>query len=270
MVLGRYAKAGVLVLALVVLVVEGYFLYRWHDRYYYDSSPSAAESAPAFEGTADRGATADVTGDDLKAPEDAASEPNGDDEKPPAAEGPAGEASFVHVATDANSRGDYTYLDHPAINGDPDAVVLVVPAPDRGSAGEGAYDHNIGVWYEPGAKKWAVFNQDRAAVPAGTAFRVVVPRESEGFVERLSSAPSGANGTYLDHPLLNGEPEAVVSVTQNWNPGGGSGVYNDHPVGLDYDTGRGRWLVYNTDLAPMKEGAAFNVGVSRVGPGPRG
>ena len=40
------------------------------------------------------------------------------------------------------------------------------------------------------------------------------------------------------------------------------GGYNDHPRGLEYDTKRNRWLVYNTDLAPMKEGAAFNIGVS--------
>jgi hypothetical protein len=152
----------------------------------------------------------------------------------------AGGSSYVHIATDGNSRGDYTYLSHPAVDGDPSAVVLVEPAPDLGSAGGAAYAHNIGVWYEPGAKKWAIFNQDREAVPVGTAFRVVVPRESEGFVERLASAPAGANGTYLDDPLVNDNPEAVLSVTQNWNPGGGVGVYNDHPVGLDYDGERGR------------------------------
>jgi hypothetical protein len=39
------------------------------------------------------------------------------------------EAAFVHAATDANSRGDYTYLAHPRIDGDPDAVVLAVPSP---------------------------------------------------------------------------------------------------------------------------------------------
>jgi hypothetical protein len=68
--------------------------------------------------------------------------------------------------------------------------------------------------------------------------------------------------TELEDPLVNGNPEAVVSVTQNWNPAGGAGVYNGHPGGVEYDTERGRWLVYNTDLAPMKEGAAFNMGIS--------
>ncbi len=184
-------------------------------------------------------------------------------------EQPAEGVSYVHIATDENSRGDYTYLSDPAIDGDPNAVVLVEHVPDRGRAGGEAYAHNIGVWYEQGANKWAIFNQDRAAVPAGTAFRVAVPRESEGFVERLTSAPSGTYSTYLDHPLLNGNPEAVFSVTQNWNPGGVGGVYNDHPVGVGYDTERGRWFLLNTDFAPMKEGAAFNVGVSDSDEGAR-
>ena len=42
------------------------------------------------------------------------------------------EAAFVHRATDENSRGDYTYLDDPSINGDADAAVFATPTSDRG------------------------------------------------------------------------------------------------------------------------------------------
>ncbi len=177
---------------------------------------------------------------------------------------PAYVASFVHTATDENSRGDYTYLSDPSINGDPNAIVLVEPAPDRGTAEEGAYDHNIGVWYDfrLDRNSWAIFNQDRAAVPPGTAFRVVIPPASESFVHRASGANIVGNITYLDDPLTNGEPDAVLSVTQNWNPGGGVGVYNDHPVGVLYDEDVERWAVYNRDDAPVPNGTAFNVAVS--------
>jgi hypothetical protein len=172
------------------------------------------------------------------------------------------EASFVHRATDANSRGDYTYLDRPSINGDPDAVVLAEPSRDRGGDGEAGYGHNTGVWYEPREEKWAIFNQDLAPVPAGTAFEVVVPPPDEGFVHRTGPDDTFGNVTYLDDPLLNGRPNAEVSVTQNWNPGGGEGVYNDHPVGVLYDRDVGIWFIYNEDGARMPEGAAFNVAVS--------
>jgi hypothetical protein len=176
---------------------------------------------------------------------------------------PAGETSFVHRATEENSRGDYTYISHPSIDGDANAVVLVVASPDRAGEGDTSYDHNIGVWYEfADKKKWAIFNQDRVAVPAGATFEVVVPRGPDSFVHRAGHSNTAGNRTYLDDPLTNGHPDAVVSVTQNWIPGGGGGVYNNHPVGVLYDEGVEKWAVYNRGGAPMPDGAAFNIAVS--------
>jgi len=180
--------------------------------------------------------------------------------------GQAMDTAFVHRAAEENSRGDYTYLTDPNIDGDPNAVVLVTPNPDRESTGDGIYDHNVGVWYEPEAKQWAIFNQDRAAVPAGTTFQVVVPGGPEKFVHRAEPGNIAENSTYLDDPTVNGKPDVIPSVTQNWNPGGGSGTYNDHPVDVRYDAGRQRWAIYNTDDSTMPDGAAFNVAVSGVAP----
>lgn len=166
----------------------------------------------------------------------------------------APEAPVVHRASEENSRGDYTYLSQPDLDGNPNAAVFATP--------EGDYDHNIGVWYEPEKQQWAIFNQDRAPVEAGSTFEVVVPPESERFVHRSSEDNVSAETTYLDDPLVNGKPDAPVSVTQNWNPGGGEGVYNDRPIGVRYDPERERWAVYNGDRSEMPVGAAFNVTVS--------
>jgi sortase A len=103
-------------------------------------------------------------------------------------------------------------------------------------------------------------------VPEGTTFQVVVPGGPERIVHRAGSGNIDENSTYLDDPLVNGEPGAILSVTQNWNPGGGSGTYNDHPVDVRYDTGRQQWTVFNTDGSAMPDGAAFNVAVSGVTP----
>ena len=240
----RYAKAGVLAVALVVLAGEGYFVYQWYDRYHgHDAAASDAGSAANPEPAA---GTKSETARDTKGA------------------GPAGETAFVHRATEENSRGDYTYLGHPGIDGDPEAVILAEPNPEAGNAREGDYGHNVGVWYEPSARRWAVFNQDRAPVAAGAAFKVVVPRRSDGFVHRAAPPNTVGNSTYLDDPLTNGAPDTVLSVAQNWNPGGGEGVYNDHLVGVRYDEEAERWTVYNRDGAPMPAGAAFNVAVSRA------
>jgi len=255
--LGRRTKAAVLVVVLLVLTVEGVLLIRYYGRYYSSAGPgTASSSASTSEGTILEETTAAFDGAPIKVIDDA-------EATDPDARADNEEASFDHRATDANSRGDYTYLDHRRINGDPNAVVLAEPsAAGRGGEGETAYGHNVGVWYEPGAQRWAIFNQDRAAVPAGSAFGVVVPPADRGLVHRAELLNTVGNATYLDDPLLNGKPDAEVSVTQNWNPGGGGGIYNDHPVGVLYDEDVGEWFVYNEDGARMPEGAAFNVAVS--------
>jgi hypothetical protein len=205
--------------------------------------------------------TASETTDEARVPEGTAIESANGGEDPG-----AGGTAFVHRATPENSRGDYTYLDDPSLNGDPNAVVLAAPIPGRGElADSSAYGHNVGVWYEPGRQRWAIFNQDLAAVPAGATFEVAVPPAEERFVHRAARENTVGNATYLDDPLLNGERGAEVSVAQNWNPGGGAGVYNDHPVGVLYDEDVQKWFVYNEDDARMPEGAAFNVAVSGAG-----
>ena len=208
---------------------------------------ASGPGGPTGSGTPE--VTTSETTDDARTAEGTAVETT-DAAEDPEAQG----AAFVHRATDGNSRGDYTYLDDPRTNGDPDAVVLAKPS--------GSYERNIGVWFEPRQERWAIFNQDRAPVPAGSAFEVTVSPADEGFVHRARPADTFGNVTYLDDPLLNGRPGADVSVTQNWNPGGGNGVYNDHPVGVLYDEDADRWLVYNEDGAPMPNGAAFSVAVS--------
>ncbi|MDP9486795.1 MAG: nuclear transport factor 2 family protein [Actinomycetota bacterium] len=84
------------------------------------------------------------------------------------------------------------------------------------------------------------------------------PSES-ALLHRAAPQNTSANSTYLDYPLANENPDAVLSVTQNWNPGGGAGTYNDHPIGVWYDADAERWAIFNQDRSPMPEGAAFNV-----------
>jgi hypothetical protein len=173
-----------------------------------------------------------------------------------------GEAVFIHRATDKNSRGDYTYITKPVIDGDPHAVVLVAPDVKQEGNGAASYAHNIGVWYTPVAHKWAIFNQDLAAVPAGSTFEIVVPATSAGFVHQADPSNTAGNYTYIDSRLTNGQPDAVLQVTQNWNPGGGNGVYNDHPVDVIYDSKLDQWAIINQDGAKLPRGASFNVAVS--------
>jgi hypothetical protein len=178
------------------------------------------------------------------------------------ASGTAYEAPFVHRADQENSRGDYAYTSDPSISGDANALVLVSPVSDPESTVAASYGRNVGVRYEPMAGEWAIFNQDRAAVPARAHFKVVVPPASQSFVHRASLLNAVGSYTYLDNRPTNGQPDAVLSVTQNWNPGDGRSVHNNHPIDTLYDATRREWAIYNRDGAPMPEGAAFNVAAS--------
>jgi hypothetical protein len=98
---------------------------------------------------------------------------------------------------------------------------------------------------------------DEQGEPAsdGAAFDAV-------FIHRATPENISGNSTYLDNLLTNDDPNVILYVTPNWNPGGGvAGTYNEHPVGVWYDSSRQRWAIFNQDCETMPDGAAFNVAV---------
>ncbi len=167
---------------------------------------------------------------------------------------------FVHQATAANISGNYTVIDHPLINGNPNAIVFVTPNWNPGNVGGTYNNHNIGIWYSSSQQKWAIFNQDLAAMPVNAAFNVLVlVPQSDVFVHKATSANSSGHVTYIDHPLSNNDPNAIVFVTPNWNPGGVGGTYNNHNIGVWYSLTNQKWSIFNQDIATMPNDAAFNV-----------
>ena len=81
------------------------------------------------------------------------------------------------------------------------------------------------------------------------------------FVHRTTEENVSQNSTYIDHPISNGNPDAILVVTPNWNPEGSPGIYNAHPIGVWYDSEAQRWAVFNQDLADMPIEGGFNVRV---------
>lgn len=73
------------------------------------------------------------------------------------------------------------------------------------------------------------------------------------------ATPANTYGDYtqLNNSSFNGNPNAVLIVTPNWNPGGIGGVYDNHPIGVFYSAPY--WYIFNEDFAPIPNGAAYNV-----------
>jgi hypothetical protein len=71
------------------------------------------------------------------------------------------------------------------------------------------------------------------------------------------------SGIPIDHPLCNGDPNAIVFVTQlgGFVSGPFSGYFPDdaHPVYIAYVTEISKWCIFNTDGGTLPSSAAFNV-----------
>jgi hypothetical protein len=159
---------------------------------------------------------------------------------------------FVHKATVGNILSHSTVIDYPLTNLNPGGV-------------GGAYDDRpIGVFYD--GSKWRIYNEDGSAMPVGAAFNVFVPTASPGvgvFVQTATGINSGANFTMIDNALANGNPNAILLVTPNYNPGGVGGTNANFPIGVGYvgDVGIGRWAIINQNgvSSPIPPNASFNV-----------
>lgn len=165
--------------------------------------------------------------------------------------------SFRHVSDTNNTVLNRTTLDHPAINGDPNAIVLF------SGTWTAIYNTEInGIYYDPSVQRWKIYNQGGPSqiMTVGVKFNVIVPQTSNKYATFVHKSDPGNTSTYittLNHPGINNNPNAIVFVTSNYNPGGGSGVYNDHNIGVYYNGTK--WCIYNEDKNALPNGAAFNV-----------
>ncbi len=232
-----YVKTIVLVAAAAILAVEGFLVYK----FYQDNSGVGATSS-SLETTMRE----TTTSEEVRSEDGSGSALDG--------------ATFVHSSNPGNTTSNSTFLDNPLVNGNPNAILLVTQVSDPVDIGDNA--HVIGVWYYDRGGRWAIYNQDLAPMSDDAVFNVIALEGAGTVVHRATSSNTVGNSTYLDDPLTNRAPEALLSVTQNWNPGGGAGTYNDHPVAVRYDSGLGKWAIFNRDSAEMPENAAFNVAVS--------
>ena len=169
---------------------------------------------------------------------------------------------FVWTASSGNSVDDYTIIDNPNTNGNPNAILIVTP---RWPPNDVYDNHAIGVWYASG--HWTIFHQDQTGIQAGAAYDVKVYSVGSG-VFRWSAASSTLNGnlTYITNSLIPAGASAKLLVTPVYDA---NDVYDNYPIGTWWSGSS--WTVFNQKAsiaasAPMPANAAFNV-VSVAGSG---
>lgn len=194
------------------------------------------------------------------------SAPNSDGEPPPAPSATPIPASpwFKHVATTDNTSASLTVLNSVLTKGSPKKLVFV--SHNRDGGGKSVLnDRALGVYYT--GSDWSIFNQNDENMPNGASFNVrVKDPSSSAFVHTATKSSVDNSATRISHPATDGKPDAILIVTQVYNPkGAAEGVLNTSPIAVGYDDGA--WWILNQDDADMPLGASFNVEVLSPGSG---
>jgi hypothetical protein len=175
---------------------------------------------------------------------------------------------LVWQPTTASVSGDSTYINNGATNGQAKDLLFITPNLTPGGLNPCpclvSPQPPVGVWYN--GSHWAVFNEDASSMSTFWSYNVlVVPKASKfAFVAKATVANTIGNRTLLNSKLLNGKPNALILVTQDYDPGGAGGVFNDNQVGVRYYKSLKRWGVFNEGGGAMPNGAAFNVLVGQT------
>lgn len=81
---------------------------------------------------------------------------------------------FVHIASEANTRGSLTIIDHPMTNSDPSAILIVTRRMFPIADAAGSNVESFGVGYNAQAEKWMIGQPSSQPITIGAAFNVLV------------------------------------------------------------------------------------------------
>jgi len=160
--------------------------------------------------------------------------------------------AFQHLVTFSSTR---TTLDHPLLNGNPTAIIVVTQTVGP------ANPHPIDVFYNSTQLRWQIWNSDLAKMPLGSVFQVLVVDADSAFVHTTEPTNILVHLTLLDHPSLNGRPDARPIITVHATVDSmGIATTTEENLGTWYDSFTSRWTVFNQDtVAPMPEDLRINV-----------
>lgn len=171
---------------------------------------------------------------------------------------------FTLTTTAANTVSSKSSIDMPGLTGNALAIIVATPI---GSTAE-LNPNPIGAWYYSG--KWNIFNSNHSVMPLGAKYKVQFfkQRGPNQFLHVVTEQNLGAEGSYIDSPALNDNPNAQVQILQNHAPDDRSPYnLNRFAAKASYSSAAGRWYIANTNDEPLRKSTAYNVVVSPGGVG---
>jgi hypothetical protein len=82
------------------------------------------------------------------------------------------------------------------------------------------------------------------------------------FVHRVTAANVDAFGphrTTITHPLCDGDPNAILIITHNYNPSATGGILDTNQSSVYYNGSLAKWQIYHDNFVAMSTNNAYNV-----------
>lgn len=168
---------------------------------------------------------------------------------------------FTVTTTNANVISSKASIDMPGLTGNPLAIIVAIPLGDT----ERINPHPIGAWYYSG--KWNIFNTDHAVMPAGMKYKVQffsAPGPNH-FLHVITKQNLGDEGSYLDHPALNNNPNAQLKILQNHAPDNRAYNLNKFDAKAAYNFASRKWYIANVNGRPLYPNTAYNIVITSGG-----
>jgi len=164
---------------------------------------------------------------------------------------------YVHTATAATISGDLTVLDHPDLNGNP-AAQLIVSHNWNPPGSAGIYNDNaIGVFWD--GANWGIYHENDSDMIEGSSYNVYIDEGDNTFLHIADAASVGSSNAYtvLDFAPLNGNPDANIAITTYFNP---NSLRNDKRYSVWYDSSTlNQWIIFTEDISELPLDTAFFV-----------
>jgi hypothetical protein len=117
----------------------------------------------------------------------------------------------------------------------------------------------VAVWAQAAGTSTTALKIDGGAIQVlgagiGTSTTVFVHRATSDNIE-----PGNTHRTTITHPMTDGDPNAILILTPNYNPSQTGNILDAHPVGVFYNSLLSKWQIFHEDLAAIVVNDAWNV-----------
>ncbi|MEQ1603490.1 MAG: hypothetical protein ABL999_01325 [Pyrinomonadaceae bacterium] len=168
---------------------------------------------------------------------------------------------FTLTTSASNITASRAMIDSPGLAGNPNAIIVAVPTGNTAALNP----HPIGAWYYNG--KWSIFNTDHAGMPVGCTYKLKIfaqPGPNQ-FLHVVTKYTLTDEGSLIDEPALNNNPNAQVEIFQNHAPDNRTYNLNRYETKVEYAPAAGKWIIKNINGRRMELNMSYNVVVSAGG-----